>query len=562
MINKKPYIETDYGTQICWQGWRVIGEELNRKIQSLNKRKTIIAIECYHGTYENALLQVLKEEISPNATCVTNNLFKDEAEIRKLIERYIQDQQLFGKYFNQGIEDFFDESKLRGITSNIKFIEEGVILILGIGTQAITKADILVYADIAQWEVQQRFRRNDIANIGVNNYEDSFLKKQKWAVYIDWRICNQIKKQLLGECDYFLETNNWAQPKLATGEAIREALKKASQQPFFQAPFFDPELWDTPNQNSKEVVKDEFLWYFNCSPTENNLLIKLNDTLFEVPVLNLVLLQPLNLLGKKTYKRFGAELPIYVNFIDTLEGENTNISIQPDTDFIRTQFDVHYFPDKMYYVMSTQSKAKVHLNWLNDLNIEELLNSPQRDYSKLLKSLKAYKVNPHDFVIIPAGVVHSSGVNTMILQISSTTDIYSLKLWDTYGEFYPNLPKKLQETLLSNDEEPQVFHQTVEANSADNHTVEILGDDIGAWLEVRRYTFSQTLKQKTEGSINVLNLLEGEEVIIISPQNTFKPFVTHYAETVVIPACVEEYEIQISPKFAHKPVKLMKILIN
>lgn len=43
--------------------------------------------------------------------------------------------------------------------------------------------------------------------------------------------------------------------------------------------------------------------------------------------------------------------------------------------------------------------------------------------------------------------------------------------------------------------------------------------------------------------MNVLNLIEGNEVIVESPVNAFEPFVVHYAETFIVPACVGEYKI-------------------
>ena len=43
--------------------------------------------------------------------------------------------------------------------------------------------------------------------------------------------------------------------------------------------------------------------------------------------------------------------------------------------------------------------------------------------------------------------------------------------------------------------------------------------------------------------MNVLNLVEGEEVVVESPTNAFKPFVVHYAETFIVPASVGEYTI-------------------
>ena len=48
----------------------------------------------------------------------------------------------------------------------------------------------------------------------------------------------------------------------------------------------------------------------------------------------------------------------------------------------------------------------------------------------------------------------------------------------------------------------------------------------------------------TEGGVQVLNLVEGEEAVVESPDGRFEPFVVHYAETFIIPACVGTYTIR------------------
>ena len=63
------------------------------------------------------------------------------------------------------------------------------------------------------------------------------------------------------------------------------------------------------------------------------------------------------------------------------------------------------------------------------------------------------------------------------------------------------------------------------------------------FIETRRHWFSKSVTHHTNNSVNVLNLVEGEEVVVESPTNAFKSFVVHYAETFIVPASVGEYTI-------------------
>ena len=63
------------------------------------------------------------------------------------------------------------------------------------------------------------------------------------------------------------------------------------------------------------------------------------------------------------------------------------------------------------------------------------------------------------------------------------------------------------------------------------------------FIETRRHWFERTVTHYTRNSVNVLNLVEGDEVIIESPDERFEPFVLHYAETVIVPASVGTYTI-------------------
>ena len=64
------------------------------------------------------------------------------------------------------------------------------------------------------------------------------------------------------------------------------------------------------------------------------------------------------------------------------------------------------------------------------------------------------------------------------------------------------------------------------------------------FIETRRHWFTGTVPHDTAGTVHVLNLVEGEEAIVESPQHAFEPFIIHYAETFIVPAAVGPYTIR------------------
>jgi hypothetical protein len=64
------------------------------------------------------------------------------------------------------------------------------------------------------------------------------------------------------------------------------------------------------------------------------------------------------------------------------------------------------------------------------------------------------------------------------------------------------------------------------------------------FIETRRHWFTDETPHNTSGTLNVLNLVQGEEVIVESPDGAFEPFLAHYAETFIMPASVGPYSVR------------------
>lgn len=290
---------------------------------------------------------------------------------------------------------------------------------------------------MARWEIQMRFRKNLVNNIGINNKTERASLQYKRAFFTDWRICDRFKKKLMKNWDYVLDTNTLDNPKMITGETLWKGLKTAIQRPFRVVPFFDPGPWG--GQWMKEVCdldKDmiNYAWCFDCVPEENSLFLGIENVRFEIPSIDLVLAYPKELLGEPVYGRFGDEFPIRFDFLDTMDGGNLSLQVHPLTEYIQEKFGVHYAQDESYYLLDAKEDAMVYLGLKENIDAESMiadLNKAQiTGELDVEKYVGCYPVKKHDHVLIPAGTIHCSGKNSMVLEISATPYIFTFKLWD------------------------------------------------------------------------------------------------------------------------------------
>ena len=118
-----------------------------------------------------------------------------------------------------------DQERVADIRRQIERVASGLVLVVGCGARLIAEGDILVYADLARWEAQNRFRRNETSNLGVENRTLSASLQYKRAFFVDWRVGDRWKRPLISQWDFVLDTNTRSEPKLAEGEAVRRGLQ-------------------------------------------------------------------------------------------------------------------------------------------------------------------------------------------------------------------------------------------------------------------------------------------------------------------------------------------------
>ena len=159
----------------------------------------------------------------------------------------------------------------------------------------------------------------------------------------------------------------------------------------------------------------------------------------------------------------------------------------------------------------------------------------------------------------------------MVLEISSTPSIFTFKLWDWNrlgldGKPRPINVERGQHVIQWSRTTPFVLSELCNhfevLRSEHGLSEERTGLHPNEFIETRRHTFSCSVEHETEGSVNVLNLCEGEEAVVESPTGAFLPFVVHYAETFIIPAALGRYTITPCGRSAGRICKTIKAYIR
>lgn len=520
--------------------------------------KRIIVCDFYPGVDREEVLRHFSR-LNPVLVIESESCALEEEELNLLFKDYLTDDRVFGFMCHKKLEDCFVEEKLSAVRKQIAETAEGVILIVGVGASLITRGDVYLYFDLARWEIQLRYRAG-MPNWKCSNTGEPSLTKVKRGFFVEWRLADKYKRQRFEDFDYLIDTNKKEKPVMITGEAFREALTQVSARPFRMQPYFDPGVWGGHwMQQNFRLSEDEpnYAWSFDGVPEENSLNLMFGEILIEIPCIDLVLYRPHQLLGEKIHARFGLEFPIRFDLLDTMGGGNLSLQVHPLTEYIQDTFGMNYTQDESYYILDCGEDACVYLGVKDGIDpqemAEELRKAEKGGYEfSAEKYVNKVPVKKHDHVLIPAGTVHCSGADTMVLEISATPYIFTFKMWDWGRVGLDGIPRPIHvEHGIKNIQwdrtmpwlKKNLLHQEKICRKEEGILVERTGLHQREFIDTYRYMLTKPVRCTQNDSVHVLNLVEGEKAVIESPTKAFEPFEVHYAETFIIPACVGEYII-------------------
>jgi mannose-6-phosphate isomerase class I len=261
-------------------------------------------------------------------------------------------------------------------------------------------------------------------------------------------------------------------------------------------------------------------------------------------------------LGPEVAARFGMSFPIRFDYLDTLEGGHLSIQCHPSEEYAREVFGLSYTQHETYYVVDTTPGAKIFLGLRDDADLEEFRALAERAEQSGIafdpeRFLQAHPAEQHRLYLIPGGTPHASGAGNLVLEISATPYLYTLRFYDWMRR---SLDGELRPVHLAH-----AFANVDPARRGPAVASELIQDPVvtasgPGWRELRlgeldelffavdRLEFEEEISVETRGTFHVLNLVAGEEAVVEAERGDAYPL--SYAETLVVPASVGRYRIE------------------
>lgn len=581
MFHPYPYVDHDAVNVISGRGVQPVKGVIPvaKRIAALLREGKNVGIDAYPGTDTRILLNVLKQ-VSGGAFYEyvdAASLLKPAEELTEMLKPYLPEDRdidpvlLYGRRYKGGYAGLQVAEKVSALKE--KLASGHGILVLGQGALAPELQDcydVRVWMDVTPRTAALNFKYGRVRNIGAG--EDlpyGLLMRRNY--YVDFEIAVDVRWGLIrsGKMDLYITADVPEDMQLVTFAELKILFDEMCERPFRCRPVYLEGVWGGFYIHKQRHLPKEMkncAWVFDMIPMEVSIVAKLGDQEFEAPFFTFVQAMGEKLLGHQAFEQFGGYFPVRFNYDDTYHA-NGNMSVQchPDADYVMKNHDELGRQDESYYVCVTAQGAKTFLGFNEENSCEEFFAEARRaektheliDYEKYINAVPSV---PGTQVMIPAGTVHASGRNQVILEIGSlTVGSYTYKLYD-YQRIDPQtgLPRPIHLKMGS-----QVIHgertkQWVNDNLV-NHggTVRegkdqngnpwkeiIVGEHDLLYFSLRNLIFWDRIEDDTDGMFHVLALVDGEKVRISSVEDPSKSFVINSLEIAVVPASLGKYTIE------------------
>ncbi|MEV5981821.1 hypothetical protein [Streptomyces sp. NPDC052114] len=546
-------------------GWRAVAARLPHG-------RTTVAVDGPPTVDWDALAARLTEELAALGTTVrTLDLRAHHAPPAEVRRRTESDEDARDPYYcrlaDTPLRDLFDD-----LPRPAPPTAHELLLVHGPGA-ALLPHDLLWYADLPKRYAEAAVAAGTGHNLGLPR-EKGELRR---LFYVDWPVLDRHRDALAPRLDAWLDVQDGDRPTYVDGHGLRASLAALARRPVRTRPYFNSTPWGGHWAQRRlgfaPGARNTALGYELIAPEAGVVIGTHAHQQAEIPFQLLCVLHPEDMLGPRVSARFGTSFPIRFDYLDTMGGGNLSVHCHPKEPYMKERFGWSYTQHETYYMTRVGPDTRVFLGLREDAD-------PDRFRKEIEKAAHdGVPMDPEDHVMtfpaergrlfmIPAGTPHASGAGNLVLEISATPYLYSLRFYDwlrpdadgrprplPYEHGLANLETGRRGDAVARDlvQEPRTLREGA------GWREELLGALPEMFYEVRRRTLETdaVAHDDTAGRFHVLNVVEGEGVMLTTATGERHPL--SYAETLTVPAAVGPYRLAA---IGEGPVRVVKALVR
>lgn len=559
-------------------GYPAIAQKIAEHVKGLDT--PLICMEGYPSAEFSPLVQLcgaqLYQQTGKTAEIISiQSVYHSSEEIEEKLKPYLpEDRQvdpvlLYGKRLENGFDQIICQEALDELIQRLQNRKSSPCILYGFGSlypDAIRElADVSVYLDVIPKEVAIRAKNGRMVNMG-DQVARPFRALMRRAYYVDFEAGLALRTRLLkeGGIDFYIASSDSQHPQMLPFSALCTLAKELSQKPIRNSPVYLEGVWggqyikkirNIPDKDMKNVA-----WSFDFIPMEVSVAVQLKDQLIQIPFYTLLQLQAEAIMGKSCTEKFGGYFPIRFNYDDTFHSSgNMSIQVHSNGPYNKEHYNEIGRQDESYYIVTAGHGARTYLGFRDDADPQEFIREIKQsekmhqpvDYQRYIH---AEVSKPGLQVMIPAGTVHASGRNQVILEIGSlTVGSYTYKLYDYLRLDLDGQPRPIhtwhgERVLVQSRNEEWVKKNVVQSprtiRQGEGWRETILGEHDLLYFSLRHLEFEKEIEDCTKDIFHVLTLVDGEHVVIESLDHPEYCYHAHYMDIVLVPASVGRYVIR------------------
>lgn len=349
------------------------------------------------------------------------------------------------------------------------------------------------------------------------------------------------------------------------------------QRPFRTRPVFNSTIWGGHwAQQQLGIGRDQpntAVGYELIAPESGVLIGVEGGPTVEIPLQLLVCLHPTEVLGEVVHASFGTSFPIRFDYLDTVGGASLSVHCHPLADHMRDVFGWAYAQHETYYPVHTSPGSRIFLGLAAGNDVEDfhtdVIDAAERgrDFD-ISRHVQSFPATAHQLYLVPAGTPHGSSEGNVVLEVSATPYLYSLRFYDWMRTDSNGSQRSVRPDLAFDNLNHARSGSTVAADlvptprqlrSGPGWIEEVLGELPELFFDVRRLEIADGAQapDDTRGRFHVLNVVEGSGVEISTSSGAHLQLA--FAETALIPAAVGAYAVAAA---GSRPARVVKALVR